>query len=108
MRGDRTESRSLLRYSPALLLVAIAVADAGRFADPDLWGHVRFGQGVLNTWHLTRHDPYSYSAARHVWTDHEWLSELVLAFSYGALGVAGLKLMKFRCTATTIVLLALN
>ena len=108
MRGARTESRSLFRYSPALLLVAIVVADAGRFADPDLWGHVRFGQGVLNTWHLTRHDPYSYSAARHVWNDHEWLSELVLAFSYGALGVAGLKLMKFCCTAATIVLLALN
>lgn len=108
MRGAQTASRSLFRYSPALVLVAIAVADAGRFADPDLWGHLRFGQGVLNTWHLTRHDPYSYSAARHVWNDHEWLSEVVLAFSYGALGIAGLKLMKFCCTAATIVLLAMN
>jgi hypothetical protein len=104
--GAQTESRSLLRYSPALVLVAIAAADAGRFADPDLWGHIHFGQDVLNTLHLTRHDPYSYSAARHVWNDHEWLTEVVLAFSYGALGVAGLKLMKFFCTAATIILLA--
>lgn len=106
--GAETGSNSLFRYSPALVLVAIAVADAGRFADPDLWGHLRFGQGVLNTWHLTRNDPYSYSAARHVWNDHEWLSEIVLAFLYGALGVSGLKLMKVCCTAATIVLLAMT
>jgi hypothetical protein len=29
--------RSLLRYSPALLAFIFVVADAGRWADPDLW-----------------------------------------------------------------------
>jgi len=29
---------SLLQYSPALVLVLIAIADAGRVTDPDLWG----------------------------------------------------------------------
>jgi len=35
---------SLLRYSPALLAFIIVVADAGRWADPDLWGHLVFGR----------------------------------------------------------------
>jgi hypothetical protein len=100
--------QSLLRYSPAMMLVIIAVADAGRFADPDLWGHIVFGRGILSSGHLTRIDPYSYSAAGHVWNDHEWLSEVALAAFYGAMGVVGLKLMKFICTAATIVLIALG
>ena len=93
----------LLRYSPAIMLVIIAVADTGRFADPDLWGHIVFGRGVLTSGHLTRLDPYSYSAAGRVWNDHEWLAEVVLAFFYDTTGVVGLKMMKFLCTAATIL-----
>jgi hypothetical protein len=63
---------------------------------------------VLSTWHFTRVDPYSYSAAGHVWNDHEWLAEVALAFCYGTMGVAGLKLMKCLCTAATIVLIAMG
>jgi hypothetical protein len=100
--------QSLLRYSPAMMLVIIAIADAGRFADPDLWGHIVFGRGILSSGHLTRIDPYSYSATGHAWNDHEWLSEVVLALSYSAMGVIGLKLMKFICTTITIILIALG
>jgi hypothetical protein len=35
---------SLWRYSPAAVLVAILIADSNRRTDPDLWGHLRFGQ----------------------------------------------------------------
>jgi hypothetical protein len=31
---------SLLRYSPAFLAFIIVIADAGRWADPDLSGHL--------------------------------------------------------------------
>jgi len=52
-----------------------------RFACPIriLWGHVRFGQAVLNLHHLVLHDPYSYSAPGHYWNNHEWLSEVLMA-----------------------------
>ena len=45
-------SMSLFRYSPGLLLVTIAIADAIRLPDPDMWGNVRFGQEFLSqhTW----------------------------------------------------------
>ncbi len=103
-----TRPFSLLRYSPALLAFIIVVADAGRWADPDLWGHLAFGRLILTQGHLPPHDIYSYSASGLPWHDHEWLSEVVLALCWSGLGVVGLKLMKLAATAATITLLALG
>jgi hypothetical protein len=97
--------RSLLGYAPAFVLLAVAIADGVQYADTDLWGHVRFGQIMLRTGHLIRHDIFSYSAPGAPWTNHEWLAEVVMALLYNALGVAGLKLLKFFCAAATVLLL---
>ena len=99
---------SLLRYSPAFLAFIIVVADAGRWADPDLWGHLVFGRLILMHGHLPPRDIYSYSAAGLPWHDHEWLSEVLLALCWSGLGVVGLKLMKLAATAATITLLAMG
>jgi hypothetical protein len=98
---------SLFHYSPALIFLVIVVADITRLADPDLWGHVRFGQDVLAQRHLIFYDRYSYSAPGHLWLNHEWLSEVLMAAIYNAFGTVGLKLMKFACSAATILFLAL-
>ncbi|MGH7915085.1 MAG: hypothetical protein ACREPW_10620 [Candidatus Binataceae bacterium] len=99
---------SLLRYSPAFLAFIIVVADAGRWADPDLWGHLVFGRFILMHGYLPPRDIYSYSAAGLPWHDHEWLSEVVLALCWSGFGVVGLKLMKLAATAATITLLAMG
>ncbi len=110
--GDATPAaqmrQSLLRYSPALLLFTIAIADAGRWADPDLWGHLIFGRLILEHGRLPARDIYSYSAFGMPWHDHEWLSEVVLALCWSSLGVIGLKLMKFALSAATMTLLAMG
>lgn len=98
---------SLTRYGPSLVLLAIMVADCGRYADTDLWGHVFFGNATIRAGHLITRDSYSYSAAGHAWNSLEWLSEVIMASVYNALGVAGLKLMKLTCTAATIVFVAM-
>ena len=100
--------QSLVRYSPALLLFTIAIADAGRWADPDLWGHLTFGRLILEHGRLPARDIYSYSAAAMPWRDHEWLSEVALTLCWSGLGVIGLKLMKFALSAATITLLAMG
>src|SRR5271166_6941448 len=100
------ESRpSLLRYSPALVLVVVAITDIQRWADPDLWGHVAFGRAMLATHRLAFHDPYSYSAPGHLWLNHEWLSEALMGAFYDLGGVIGLKLMKFGCCVALVVFL---
>jgi hypothetical protein len=107
MRGGAIRgATSLLRYSPAAVLVAIAVADATRVADPDLWGHLRFGQATLAHAHLTLRDPYSYSAFGHPWHNHEWLTEVLMAALYNLAGVAGLKFWKFAMSAVTVIFIA--
>lgn len=98
---------SLLRYSPALMVVAIVVADSINYADNDLWGRVRFGQAMIAAGHIIRTDPYSYSVAGHIWLDHEWLTEIIMAAVYNSLGVVGLKLFKLALTAATFVFLAM-
>jgi len=104
--ASRRARNSLLRHSPAVVLLAILVADSNRHTDPDLWGHIRFGQAFIASGHLIHSDPYSYSAPGAPWHDYEWLAEVVMAFVYNAAGVAGLKLWKLLCTALTVIFVA--
>ncbi len=97
---------SLTRYAPAAVLIAVLLADSNRHTDPDLWGHLRFGQVFIAGRGLLHYDTYSYSAAGHRWRDHEWLAEVVMAAIYNAAGVVGLKLWKFACTAAALLFVA--
>jgi hypothetical protein len=63
-------------------------------ADPDLWGHVRFGEDFLRTHEVARADIYSYLTSTSLWVNHEWLAEAAFAWAYdraGAPGLIGLK-----------------
>ena len=97
---------ALLRYAPSLVLLAIVIADSGRYADTDLWGHLRFGQLLLRQGPHPGPDPYSYAPHLPQWLHHEWLSEMLMAWIYTGAGVIGLKLWKLFCTAATILLIA--
>jgi hypothetical protein len=74
---------------------------AGAPADPDLWGHVRFGQDLLASHTITRVDPYSFTSDR-PWINHEWLSEAAMAAAFDALGVVGLNLLRLGIIALVL------
>lgn len=97
---------SLLRYSPALVLLIAVVMNVTQWADVDLWWHIYFGQATLAQGHAPVRDIYSYTAFGHPWLDHEWLTEVVLAALYNKLGVVGLKLFKFACSFAIAALLS--
>ena len=59
-------------------------------ADPDLWGHIRFGEHLWHEKALPRTDPYSFTAYGQPWINHEWLAELIFYFTYRTLGDGGL------------------
>jgi len=105
---DQRPIYSMLRHSPAFVLLAIVIADASQLADPDLWNNLRAGQIILGTRHLTLYDQFSYTAFGHLWLNHEWLSQVALAEVYKSLGVFGLKLVKLLCAAATISFIALG
>lgn len=74
-------------------------------ADPDLWGHVRFGQDVLRTGQICLVDPYSYVTAGSKWINHEWLAETVFGFVFNHFGSAGLVGLKLFIVASVLGLL---
>ena len=52
---------------------------AETIADPDLWGHVVFGKQVLATRRIVQPDLYSYITPGLLWTNHEWLVDVIFA-----------------------------
>jgi len=82
-----------LRFLVGALVLVVWVVAAFTRADPDLWGHVRFGLDILDLHSIPSIDPYSFTQDR-PWVNHEWLSEVLMgaAWSVGrTAGLAGLK-----------------
>lgn len=96
---NRAARRVLIAGAAALLLAVASVT----YADPDLWGNVRFGLDVLQVHHLTSIDPYSFTQDQ-PWVNHEWLSELPMGLAYFAGGSAGLALLKGVLVACAVAL----
>jgi hypothetical protein len=80
------------------LLFALATLTV---ADPDLWGHLRFGHDILATRAVAAVDPYSFTQDR-TWINHEWLSEALMAAAFAAGGVAGVALLKGTLVFSTL------
>ncbi len=59
-------------------------------ADPDLWGHVRYGDDMLRQGRIFDTDPYSYLSDGFPWVNHELLCEFTLGYLEPRFGVAGL------------------
>ena len=83
---DRLTSPAGLFLTAVLVAAAFPVTSAIR--DPDFWWHLRSGQLILQQGGLIHTDPFTYTAAGHAWTMHEWLTEVVFAGLYSAGGLA--------------------
>ena len=73
-------------------------------ADPDLWGHVLFGQRILSLG-LEREDTFSFLTAGHPWINHEWLSEVVFGALYNAGGARALIALKVLVGLLTVTVI---
>ena len=62
--------------------------------DPDLWGHVQYGEDWLAEGALPRTASHTYTAVDYPWINHENLAELAFAGGYRVLGVRGLLIAK--------------
>ena len=60
--------------------------------DPDFWWHVRIGRWMVDNWRLPSTDIFTFTVPNHVWTDHEYLTEILIWLVYGATGVVGVSL----------------
>src|SRR5262249_24131648 len=81
---------------------------ARSWADPDLWGHVRFGGDIIRGG-IPSSDPYSFTSDI-PWTNHEWLAEVLMYLSLAAGGGAGLIVFKMStlCGELALVIMAIH
>jgi hypothetical protein len=95
-------TRARFLAGPFLLVSYIVFWFSHTVVDPDLWGHIRFGQDILDTRSIVQTDHYSYRTAGQLWINHEWLSEVVFAALYNAAGPPGL--IAFKVVASVLIL----
>jgi hypothetical protein len=88
-----------------LVCGVVVLGFARTTADPDLWGHLRFGLDLLDTGRIIRPDPYSFLTAGVTWVNHEWLAEAALAVAWRLAGSLGIILLKLSITLATVAVL---
>ncbi len=77
-----------------LVVVYAVTCFAQVAADPDLWGHLRFGAEIWENGSIPRTDTHSYTAAGQPWINHEWLAEALFWVLYAVAGSTGLLVFK--------------
>src|SRR5262249_32110717 len=79
--------------APLLVLFVVAcllILSTVHVGDPDLWGHVRYGEDVLATGRIPATATHTYTAPTHPWINHENASEVIFAALVDHFGPAGL------------------
>ena len=72
------------------VMLAILMIFIEGFQDPDFWWHLRVGRWIVENGKLPSHDLFTYTVPDHVWTDHEYLTEVLMWLTYSAAGTVGL------------------
>ncbi len=93
-QNDRSLSESAVTILTYLLvLLAVAFCWSRNDADPDLWGHIRFGADRLAAG-LSTTTTYSYTAVDQSWVNHELFAESAFAVVERMMGSFGLLALK--------------
>lgn len=78
-----------------LAMVAAVYCCGTTIADPDLWGHTKYGLDAREAGVFAlATDPYSFTAKDAEWINHEWLTEWIFGGLWDSLGNLGLWLYR--------------
>jgi hypothetical protein len=99
-------TRLLQQFNPiAIILCCSLYVFSYTVADPDLWGHIKFGQDIVQTGVISRSDSYSYRTEGQRWINHEWLAEATFAKTYDLAGPVGLVAGKVLIACAMLLML---
>lgn len=87
LEAARSSYRLLKIGVVAMLALSCAVPVALNLVDPDLWGHVKYGQDWLADGRLHRTATHTYTAEGYPWINHENAAELLFATAYAKIGI---------------------
>jgi len=78
-------ARTLLLGGVMIVTLSLFI---GAEQDPDFWWHLRIGRWMVDHGQLPAHDIFTFTVPGHVWTDHEYLTEILMWFTYSTVGLA--------------------
>jgi hypothetical protein len=86
---ERFSARTLLLGGVTIVILSLFTASE---QDPDFWWHLRIGRWMAENGHLPSTDIFTFTVPGHVWTDHEYLTEVLMWFVYRSAGVVGISI----------------
>jgi hypothetical protein len=84
---ERLGAKTLLLGGVMIVILSLFVAGE---QDPDFWWHLRIGRWMVDHGRLPSTDIFTHTVPSHVWTDHEYLTEILMWLVYSSTGVVGL------------------
>ena len=84
---QRLSARTLLLGGVMIVMLGLLI---GVEQDPDFWWHLRIGRWMLDNGRLPNQDVFTYTVTSHAWTDHEYLTEILMWLTYCTFGVTAL------------------
>jgi hypothetical protein len=84
---QRLSARTLLLGGVMIVTLAMFVSAV---QDPDFWWHIRIGRWMVDNGRLSATDLFTFTVPSHVWTDHEYLTEVLMWLVYSATGLLGI------------------
>ena len=81
---ERLSARTLLLGGVMIVVLALFI---GAEQDPDFWWHLRIGEWMAQNGRLPSADIFTFTATSHVWTDHEYLTEILMWLVYSTFGL---------------------
>ena len=102
---DKSARAKVLQFAFCVWVLALAFYQfSENTADPDLWGHVVFGQHMLQTGAVEKTEIYSWTARGRPFVNHEFGADVILGAAHGLLGGAGILLLKMSVGLLTFAL----
>jgi len=71
-------------------MIVILALFVGAVQDPDFWWHIRIGRWMVENGRLPANDIFTFTVPSHVWTDHEYLTEILMWLVYSKTGALGI------------------
>jgi hypothetical protein len=83
--AERLSARTLLVGGVLLVILSLFISTE---QDPDFWWHLRIGRWMVDNGRLPSTDIFTFTVPSHVWTDHEYLTEVLMWRVYSSAGLA--------------------
>ena len=82
--AERLSARTLLLGGVLTVILSLFTSAE---QDPDFWWHIRIGRWMVDHGRLPSTDIFTYTVPTHVWTDHEYLTEILMWLTYSTVGL---------------------